>query len=225
MWRQLFSRDARRHQQALEMLEHIAYIPGTIGQPADREAGWEYLYLAAELARYLSALEPTRLELVNVTTAPAGPPVADPPGELTHAMETISTTVALTETIFSPAHLEGAFGPPGVPADVVAIAHIASELAGVYLNLIHVALDVKSTNFGQFHDVATDLADVCLGPISQIQAFSAALSDNVQRVAEGVRGGQAQTTPLQLALTISVDDAVMARLNGHLDALVRARKG
>ncbi len=212
MFKQLFSKAARQHQQALEMLEHIVYVPSHPGAPVDHDAGWEYLYLAAELARNIEALESTRLEFVNLSGAASGPAVADPIGELKHAMETMTTTVALTETVFSPAHMEGAFGPPGVAANEAAIAHVAGEVAGIYQNLIHVAMDVKSTNFGKYQALGNDVADLCLGPINQIRAFSTTLSENVQRVVDEVRGGKPQQTPLQLVLTLTVDDDAMQRL-------------
>jgi len=177
------------------------------------------------MCRAVSAHPPTTTRGGSTSTSPpsylaistpSGPAVADPIGELKHAMEAMTTTVALTETVFSAEHMQGAFGAPGVPANEAAIAHVAGEVAGIYLNLIHVAMDVKATNFGKYQTLGIDVADLCLGPITQITAFASSLSANVQRVVDEVRGGTPQITPLQLVLTITVDDATMGRLRQDL---------
>ena len=81
--------------------------------PADHEDGWEYLYLASELARGLAAYQEAYAQYVSQMVEPSDEHVSDPAGHIRELTDQISAVVAGATQLLSPESLERALGCSG----------------------------------------------------------------------------------------------------------------
>ncbi len=214
-----FTRRAKPGNTAASMLEQITIKPATIAPPADHDQGWEYLYFASELKTNIDGLAPDYDAMLVTSLSRNSPKSPNPFVDVRDAMTTVGTTVGLIDYIFQAANLEKGFGKPGEPGDEAHLSLMARQIAGIYANLLNVAMDLKSTNLGSFQKVGNDVAASCLQPLQEIRAFSDTVGSSFEKVVVELRQGIAPSKPLVLTLTLTMDEAVSQRLMSDLELL------
>lgn len=200
-----------------ELLAQITWVSSSVAKPADQELGWEYLFLASEIERCLGEALPKYQSMMSATIFSSSS--GDPIGDIREAMDAMGTSIGFVPLIFDSKNIEKGFGAPGTPGSEVDMTRIACEITGVYVNLINIAKDLKTTDFGKFQSVATDIADSCLTPLKEIRDFSSEMSSSFKKVIAEVRKGEVPSEPLTLQLKITMDDAILERITNHLNSL------
>ena len=161
-------------------------------EPADHEVGWEYLYLASELARGLDACAPQYVRYQSQAAAAPGEPVANPAGYAGVLTGQIRAVVSGVNHALAPDVLERAVGKPGEPGDEAAIRAVAAELTGIYASMIEWGIAVRSVAVDpKWRPAYAALANFVSLPLHQFQDFSAAMSAAVGRVIAEHPGRQA----------------------------------
>lgn len=192
--------------------------------PPDHEAGWEYLYLASELARGLSVYQGPYAQYQSQVADPSGDHIGDPTGTIKTLTTEISGVVSSAMKVLSAESLERAFGAPGTSGDEAAIRDVALQLATAYGELISWGIKVRSANVDpSWRPAFLALSKYVSLPLHQFQDFSAGLSAVVGRVVADVRAGKAPSEQIELTLALSIDPSATAEFDGALAAL-RATK-
>src|ERR1700728_189331 len=83
--------------------------PVQVIPPADHDAGWEYLYLASELARRLAVYQDFYGEYQSQVVVPSGQPIADPVATVHQLTDQAVAMVEAASQALSPETLEQAF--------------------------------------------------------------------------------------------------------------------
>jgi hypothetical protein len=201
------------------LINQIVYTPNTVVQPKSLEHGWEYLYFASELARYLAELKPEADEFRAIGHRTSVAKYGRHFHDLTEALNTIGITVGLTEYLCSPEHLALGFGDTATASNPVKIARIAGEFAGVYRNLVRIGHDLATTHYGAYTELANEVSDTVLAPLREIEAFSKELTEKIPVAVAQVRAGQPMSEPLRIHLVITMDDGVAHRLMDEVNRL------
>ena len=188
--------------------------------PADHDAGWEYLYFAAELARDLATHQSAYSEYQSQVVRPDPTPIPDPSAYIHTLTDEITRAVHGVDTLLSPSVTERAFGLPGQSGDEAAIRELAAGLADIYAEMISWGMKVRGAAVAdRWRPVFTALARYVNSPLHQFQDFSATVSASFDRVIGDVRAGRPAGAPLELALRISIDPNASAEFNAAIEAL------
>jgi hypothetical protein len=212
-----FSRKKVAPANSAALLDQITLKPASIDPPTDRDVGWEYLYFAAELKKYLDSLRPHYLEISSGRAPARRETSPNPAQDVRDAMHSISTTVGFVDYIFQPEHVAAAFGGPNSNGDAAQLSLIARQISGVFANLVNIVDDMRSASFGQFQKVANDVAESCLLPLQQIQAFGDEVAKSFPAFVDQARRGTMPTEPVTLTLKITMDEEVSRRLMEDID--------
>ncbi len=190
-------------------------------EPADRDAGWEYLYLASELARGLDACAPQYARYQSQATDPPGEPVADPGGYVKVLGDQILGVVTSgVDHAVAPDVFEHAVGKPGEPGDEAAIRALAAELTGVYAAMISWGIAVRSVAVDpKWRPAYAALAKYVSLPLHQFQDFSAEFSATMGGAIGDIRAGKPQGEEFDFTLKLSVDPTAEAEFDAALAAV------
>jgi hypothetical protein len=192
--------------------------------PADHEGGWEYLYLASELARRLSGYQALYGEYQSQVVSPTGEHISDPPANVRLMTSQISAVVAAATGALSAESLERAFGAPGSPGDEAAIRAVATQLVTAYGQLAAWGIKVRNSDVDPIWQPAyLALSKYVSLPLHEFQDFSAAFSAVTGRVVAQLRAGQTPTEKIALELKITIDPNAIAEFNAALEALKQAK--
>lgn len=188
--------------------------------PADHEAGWEYLYLASELARGLAAYEGLYGRYQSQVVEPTGAHVDDPLTHIRAMNEQIIAIVNQVDTVMTPDLLEKAVGAPGQPGDEAGIRDYTGHLAAIYGQMIDWGIRIRDADVDpQWRPVYMALSKFVSLPLHQFQDFSAVFSAGAARLVADVRAGRPPEENLELALTITIDPSAQTEFHSAMDAL------
>ena len=205
--------------------EQIRWQPAEHVGPADKEAVWEYLYFASEVARGIAAFEEDYQELLHQRTMSGKGPAENLQASIEHikdAAASIGISAQLLEKILNPARLEVAMGPQGNAGNEQEIANVAQGSVGAYANMIHIAHDLRSSHPDKrIQPLTKDTSDMVLLPLEQIRAWSAELTRQIADLAAKFRSGNPVSDPLRIALIITMDPSVTAKFNRDIAAAQR----
>ena len=190
--------------------------------PPDHEAGWEYLYLAAEFERGLAALDARYARYLDGEVAASGVVVRDPRRDVRVQSDDLRARVGAIDALFTPSRLEGAFGPPGRPGDESQIRSLARGVVEVFEGCLRWGEEIRAVSVPpEWRGAYAALADFVTGPLEEIREFSRDLSALARSIADDVRHGRTPTSDQQLTLRISLDPEIERRFEDALDALRR----
>jgi hypothetical protein len=190
-------------------------VPRTAAQGtallAARPPAWEYLYFAALLLWGRDALEPKYGAEQAATAMPSGERFADDIAVdfLSRAIDELQAAVASLDSLFAPAALQKAFGPPGKPGDPGAIGQLAARWTLTYESLLDWAARIRgagvSPRFRGLFNAAARLVDQ---PAAEYHAYVDTFVATMDGLPASLASGQ--PVSINLTLTLSLDEAALA---------------
>lgn len=194
--------------------------------PPDHGPGWEYLYLASEIARGLADHDPEYRDYLSGVVQPSGEVLNDLPKQLSDLSREVIEIVASMDLFFSPEALEKALGPPGQPGDEEAIRGIAKGLSDMYAALIAWAQSIRgATVSGEWHPACSALVRMVAAPIGEIREFSALTSETVGQLVADLRNGKSPSSSTTLTLKLNVPDSYISEFEQALGDVQRLVTG
>lgn len=187
----------------------------------ERPSGWEYAYLAGTLHQELAALAPQYRDHELHYSMPSGAHVdADEAVPfLTAALDEVRIIVGSWPALMNLTVLERAVGAPGEPGDPDRIHHLAMRWTSVYEGLMRWAVNVRGTSRPTVYDRAFDiLASFADRPVEQYREFADLVITQIDRTLRLLISGE-PIVPLQLTLTLSIDDEVAEEWGREMEHL------
>jgi hypothetical protein len=182
--------------------------------------GWEYVLLTETLTAGLAAHQDRYEVYQRQLVEPVGDLLTDPLDAVHVATTALTGILKSIDALLTPASLEHAFGPPGVPADADAIRALAEHLSDDYAALIEWGLDVRRRVVPPtWQPVFLALAKFVRLPLHQIQDFAAEMAAGVERTVAALRAGQHGLTPLNFVLTLDIEPSAKADFDAALAEL------
>jgi hypothetical protein len=193
---------------------------GSVQGPPDHEPGWEYLYLATQLAEGIQGLDKRFKEYMSGQVMPTGVTVSDPVRDAKSRCDEAGEIVDHVNKYFDPTILETAFGPKGVAGDEATIRFVADGIAGVFESCLKWGETIRGTAVPlQWQPLYASLADMVTLPMQEIREFSNEFLSAVEESVRAVRAGNATRQVLNFTLKITIDPAVTRRFEAALGAL------
>jgi len=193
---------------------------GPVHGPPDHDPGWEYLYLATQLAKGIHGLDARFNKYMSGQVTPTGVSVSDPVRDAKSRCDEAAEIVDQVNKYFDPKLLESAFGPLGVAGDEATIRFVADGIAGVFESCLKWGETIRGTAVPiQWQSLYASLADMVTLPMQEIQEFSKDFLSAVEESVGAVRAGKSTGQVLNFTLKITIDPAVTKRFEAALGAL------
>jgi hypothetical protein len=196
----------------------------SVAGPPDRRSGWEYLYLATQLADGIHQMDDEYDKYMSGEVVPNGVTVSDPIQDAKARSDVAKDIVARVDNLFAPKLLEKAFGPTGVAGDEATIRFVAAGVVGVYRSCLEWGEEIRGTAVPeQWQPLYAALADMVTLPMQQMRNFSDDFLSTVKESVECVRAGKTTGRVLNFTLKISIDPTVSQRFERAIETLKNSR--
>lgn len=184
--------------------------PG-LSSPPDHEFCWEYLFLAAEIARGLAKHEDQYREHEEHRTVPTGEQVSDPAADVTKRLEVFGSICSNGCEFLSQQHKERAFGSTLSDGSEEGIRTIALGIEEMYVALMDWAQATRGVDVPrQFLPTYQALSNWSDFPIRQIRRFSVDWTCLAGDLVRAKRAG-IPYEPFSLTLEFEVDENAEAQ--------------
>lgn len=191
----------------------------------DREAGWEYLLLVAELEHNLAAFDSHWRDFQMKYAPPTGRRIGreDVPDDVSSRAATAAAIAANMGRLFEPDTVEQALGAPGEPGDADLIRHLAARLGDSYGALLRWAAEARGALIpDEARDVYWALADYADAPLRQIRSWVQSMTHELRPAVENLRAGLVpgdEPIVLDFSLVITIPEDTQARWHEALERL------